>query len=323
MIVSAPLSPTALTDFMDLFQKTSSAIDLAFVSALSAGQSALSAARIEDFNFGEFVWKVISAIILAIVEGITEFLPVSSTGHMILVENLLGLETLRGGVFEVVIQFGAILAICVIYFEYLWRITRALPRNENAQRFAIGLFIAFLPAAFLGLLLSDYITTYLFNPYTVSIALIVGGVAIIFIERVVKIPQYYAVEDFPLSLYLKIGLCQCVALIPGVSRSGATIMGSLLMKVERGAAAEFSFFLAIPTMFAASSYSLYKHRADIHLEDAFVLIVGFVIAFVSAYYVVKRFITFVSKNGFGVFAWYRIVVGSFMLGYFALRGSAN
>lgn len=269
----------------------------------------------------ELIWKIFSAIVLAIVEGITEFLPVSSTGHMILVEKLLGLETLRGGVFEIVIQFGAILAICVIYFEYLWRVTRALPRNENAQRFAIGLFIAFLPAAALGLLLSDYITQYLFNPYTVSIALIVGGVAIIFIERIVKIPQYYAVEDFPLSLYLKIGLCQCVALIPGVSRSGATIMGSLLMKVERGAAAEFSFFLAIPTMFGASTYSLYKHRNELYFEDIFILAIGFVVAFFAAYYVVKRFITFVSKNGFGIFAWYRIIVGSFMLGYFTLRGT--
>jgi undecaprenyl-diphosphatase len=196
-----------------------------------------------------------------------------------------------------------------------------LPRNENAQRFAFGLFIAFLPAAAIGVLMAPLIETYLLNPYVVSIALIAGGVAIIFIERMVKIPQYYAVEDFPLSLYLKIGLCQCIALIPGVSRSGATIMGSLLMKVERGAAAEFSFFLAIPTMLGASVYSLYKHRSELHVEDIFILALGFVIAFVSAYFVVKRFITFVSKNGFGVFAWYRIFVGGFLLAWFAVKGA--
>src|SRR5882757_6760828 len=219
----------------------------------------------------EFLWRVFSAIILAVVEGITEFLPVSSTGHMILVRSLLGLEAVHGNVFEVFIQFGAILSVCVVYFEYLWKITRALPRNENAQRFAIGLFIAFLPAAIVGLATANFIEHYLERPSIVALALVVGGVAIIFIERVVKIPQYYAVEDFPLSLYLKIGLCQCIALIPGVSRSGATIMGSLLMKVERGAAAEFSFFLAIPTMLAASSYSIYKHWSGLHMDKLFSL----------------------------------------------------
>ena len=295
----------------------------------------------------DFLWRVLAAIILAIVEGITEFLPVSSTGHMILTRNLLGLDpnSELWNTFVVFIQFGAILSVCVVYFEYLWKITRALPRNENAQRFAIGLFIAFLPAAIVGLATANFIEHYLERPSIVALALVVGGVAIIFIERVVKIPQYYAVEDFPLSLYLKIGLCQCMALIPGVSRSGATIMGSLLMKVERGAAAEFSFFLAIPTMLAASSYSIYKHWSGLHMDklfslndlqfdkltepgnlavtawgDLFILVLGFVLAFVSAYYVVKRFITFVSRNGFGTFAWYRIIFGSFMLGWFALKG---
>lgn len=295
----------------------------------------------------DFLWRVFAAIILAIVEGITEFLPVSSTGHMILVRSMLGLDpnSELWNTFVVFIQFGAILSVCVIYFEYLWKVVRALPRNENAQRFAIGLFIAFLPAAIVGLLAGDIIELFLERPSIVALAMVAGGVAIIFIERVVKIPQYYAVEDFPLSLYLKIGLCQCLAMIPGVSRSGATIMGSLLMKVERGAAAEFSFFLAIPTMLAASSYSLYKHWSGLHLDklfswgrlqfdklaepgnqavaawgDLFVLLLGFVLAFISAYYVVKRFITFVSRNGFGIFAWYRIILGSFMLGWFALKG---
>jgi len=269
----------------------------------------------------EFLWKVVSALILALVEGLTEFLPVSSTGHMLLVKELLGLEA--SPAFLIFIQFGAILAICVIYFEQLWRVTKAVPYNENAQRFFFGLFIAFLPAAALGVLMSDFITEHLLKggmaKFVVAFMLVAGGVAILFIERMVKIPQYYSVEDFPLSLYLKIGLLQCLALVPGVSRSGATIMGSLLMKVERSAAAEFSFFLAIPTMLGASVYSLYKYWSTLQFSDLFTLLIGFAVAFVSAYWVARRFVSFVSNNGFGVFAWYRIVIGSFMLGYFSLQ----
>jgi undecaprenyl-diphosphatase len=236
---------------------------------------------------------------------------------------LLDLTTPPDQVFEIFIQFGAILAICVIYFEQLWTVTKAVPRNENARRFFIGLFVAFLPAAALGVLLNDVIKLYLFNHWVVSLMLVVGGVAILFIERMIKIPQYYAVEDFPLSLYLKIGLFQCLALVPGVSRSGATIMGSLVMKVERSAAAEFSFFLAIPTMLGASVYSLYKSWALLNPEDGLMLVIGFFVAFGSAYYVAKRFVAFVSNHGFGVFAWYRIVLGSFMLGYFLLKELAQ
>jgi undecaprenyl-diphosphatase len=241
---------------------------------------------------------------------------------MILVKELLDLQTPPDRVFEIFIQFGAILAICVIYFQQLWHVTKAVPHNENARRFFIGLFIAFLPAAALGVLLSDFIKFYLFNHYVVAVMLVVGGIAILFIERMIKIPQYYAVEDFPLSLYLKIGLFQCLALVPGVSRSGATIMGSLMMKVERSAAAEFSFFLAIPTMLGASVYSLYKSWHLLHVEDLLVLVIGFFVAFGSAYYVARVFVSFVSNHGFGVFAWYRIVVGSFMLGYFLLKDIA-
>lgn len=270
----------------------------------------------------ELLWKIVSAIILALVEGLTEFLPVSSTGHMILVKELLDLHTPPDRVFEIFIQFGAILAICVIYFQQLWHVTKAVPHNENARRFFIGLFIAFLPAAALGVLLSDFIKLYLFNHYVVAVMLVIGGIAILFIERMIKIPQYYAVEDFPLSLYLKIGLFQCLALVPGVSRSGATIMGSLMMKVERSAAAEFSFFLAIPTMLGASTYSLYKSWHLLQLDDVLVLVIGFFVAFGSAYYVARVFVSFVSNHGFGIFAWYRIVVGSFMLGYFLLKDIA-
>lgn len=269
----------------------------------------------------EFVWQLFSAIILAVIEGITEFLPVSSTGHMILADSFLGLATPPGKVFEISIQFGAILSVCVIYFEQLWQVARGLPRNANAQRFVFGLFIAFLPAAAFGVLLSGWITEHLFSPFVVSIAMISGGVAILAIERGLPIPLYYAIEDFPLPLFVKIGLCQCLALVPGVSRSGATIMGSLLMRVERGAAAEFSFFLAIPTMLGATVYSLYKSWDSLQVSDLFLISLGTAIAFLSAYWVVKRFINFVSKNGFGIFAWYRIIAGSFMLGWFLLRGS--
>ncbi len=266
----------------------------------------------------QLIWKIVSAVILALVEGVTEFLPVSSTGHMIIVEELLGLSATK--VFLVVVQLAAILSICVIYFEYLWRVTKAIPSNANAQRFAVGLIIATIPAAILGVLLSDFIEHYLFSKWVVAVALVVGGVAIIFIERMVKIPQYYAVEDFPMRIYFLIGLCQCLALLmPGLSRSGATIMGSLLLKVERSAAAEFSFFLAIPIMFGASAYALYKHWGELAYDDMAALAVGFVISFVSAYYVAKAFIAFVSNNGFGVFAWYRIFAGSFLLGYLIFK----
>ena len=261
----------------------------------------------------ELIWKLVSALILALVEGITEFLPVSSTGHMVLVKELLGLEA--NDTYLIVIQFGAILSICVIYFDYLWKVTKAVPVNPNAQRFAVGLIIAFLPAAIVGVLFGKMVTENLLNVWVVAISLVVGGVAIIFVERMVKIPQYYAVEDFPISLYLKIGLFQCLALFPGVSRSGATIMGSLLLKVERSAAAEFSFFLAIPTMLGASVYSLYKGWHGLQYDDLGVLVLGFVVAYFTAYFVAKQFISFVSNHGFGVFAWYRIIAGSFVLGY--------
>jgi undecaprenyl-diphosphatase len=187
---------------------------------------------------------------------------------------------------------------------------------SGAASGSTGLMVGVLASnGLLGVLLGEFITTYLFSKYVVAVTLILGGFAILYIERLVKIPQYYAVEDFPLILYLKIGLCQCVAMIPGVSRSGATIMGSLLMKVERSAAAEFSFFLAIPTMMGASAYSLYKHWSVLQSSDFLVLGIGFVVAFGSAYYVAKMFLNYVAHNGFGVFAYYRIFLGTIMLSY--------
>jgi undecaprenyl-diphosphatase len=262
----------------------------------------------------DYVWTLLVAILLGMVEGLTEFLPVSSTGHLILFGDMMCFQTEAGKVFEVMIQFGAILAVCVIYFDHLFKIVRAAPFNENARRFVIGMVVAFLPAAFAGVLLHGFIKEVLFSPLVVAISLITGGVAILVVERIIKIPQYYAVEDFPLSLYLKIGLFQCMALIPGVSRSGATIMGSLLMRVERGAATEFSFFLAIPTMLGAFVYDGYKSRDLLHWSDMITIGVGFTVAFFAAFYVVKRAIGFISQHGFWPFAWYRIVLGSVILG---------
>ncbi|HAH10839.1 MAG TPA: undecaprenyl-diphosphatase [Alphaproteobacteria bacterium] len=261
----------------------------------------------------DLFWQLFLAVLLGLVEGFTEFLPISSTGHLILLESMLCFED-KNHAFKVMIQFGAILAVVVIYFSHLLNIALAAPQNENARRFVIGIIIAFLPAAAIGALLGSYIKEVLFNPLVVATSLIVGGIAILVIERIIKIPQYYAVEDFPISLYIKIGLVQCIAFIPGVSRSGATIMGSLLMRVERGAATEFSFFLAIPTMLGAFSYDLYKNYKVFDTSDVMTIGIGFAVAFVTAYFVVSRAIAFVRANGFWPFAWYRIALGSLMLG---------
>lgn len=262
----------------------------------------------------DYLWTLLAAIFLGAIEGLTEFLPVSSTGHLILFGDLLCFQTDAGKAFTVMIQFGAIMAVIVIYFDHLLKILLAAPYNENARRFIIGIVIAFLPAAFLGVLFRDFIKEVLFSPLVVAITLITGGIAILMIERLVKIPQYYAIEDFPLTLYLKIGLFQCIALIPGVSRSGATIMGSLMMRVERGAATEFSFFLAIPTMLGAFVYEGYKSAPALRSEDIFTIAVGFVVAFGCAFMVVRWAIGFISRYGFGPFAWYRIILGSIILG---------
>lgn len=260
---------------------------------------------------------IVQALLLGLLEGLTEFLPVSSTGHVLLAGYFLGFES-TGRTFEVLIQLGAILAILSVYFTRLWGLAMALPSNARARRFVAGILIAFLPAAILGASLHGFIKTVLFErPTLICIVLILGGIILAWVDRRKLTPTYTDVMDYPLSLCLKIGLCQCLALVPGTSRSGATIAGALLMGTDKRSAAEFSFFLAMPTMAGAFVYDLYKNRDALSLDDVGLIAIGFVAAFLSALVVVKVLLDFVSRHGFALFAWWRIVVGT--LGLIALQ----
>ncbi|CAK0775256.1 Undecaprenyl-diphosphatase 1 [uncultured Gammaproteobacteria bacterium] len=261
------------------------------------------------------------ALFLGVLEGLTEFIPVSSTGHLILLVDLLGFKGPPGKVFEVVIQLGAVLAVCVAYFRRLLGVAVGLPFDYRARRFAVAVVVAFLPAAVAGVLLHGIIKSVLFKPVVVCLALIVGGIIILVIERYLPTPRYHEIERFTPLLALKIGAFQCLAMVPGVSRSGATIIGALLMKVDRRTAAEFSFFLAIPTMLGATVYDLYKNWSLMTSDGAMVIAVGFVAAFISALLVVRSLVEFVSRFGFAPFGLYRIVVGFGMLLTLYLRGT--
>lgn len=260
----------------------------------------------------------LEAMLLGLVEGLTEFLPVSSTGHLILVGDLLGFQGPPGKVFEVVIQLGAILAICVVYFERLWRVTTGLVDDPRARRFAYAVIFAFLPAAVLGVFLHKIIKTLLFSPTVVCVSLIVGGFIILVIDRFVPTPRYHEVERLSPWTATKIGLFQCMAMVPGVSRSGATIIGALLMGVDRRTAAEFSFFIAVPTMLGATVYDLYKNWATMSLDGGLLIAVGFIAAFLAALLVVRGVLDFIGRYGFTPFGWYRIVLGSGMLAWLYL-----
>jgi undecaprenyl-diphosphatase len=262
---------------------------------------------------------LLQAAFMGLVEGLTEFIPVSSTGHLILLEDLLGFEGPPGKVFEIVIQLGAILAICILYFQKLVTVLLDAPRDPGARRFIVAILLGFLPAMAIGAVAHGFIKSVLFSPWVVSISLIVGGAAIIVIERCLPIARHHRVEDFSPSLAVKIGFCQVLAMIPGVSRSGATIMGGLLLGVDRKAATEFSFFLAIPTMLAATVYDVYKNRAVLSVDDFGVIAVGFGVAFLSALLVVRALVGFVSRHGFTPFGWYRILIGAIMLGILIAR----
>lgn len=251
----------------------------------------------------------LNAILLGLVEGITEFLPVSSTGHLILAAHLLGFEGAESKVFEVVIQLGAILAVCWLYRVRLWHMALHWHDDARDRRFIYVLIIALLPSAILGFFLHDYIKLILFNPLVVCIALIVGGMAILAVERWHMAPGDSTMEDMPLKRALLIGCCQALALIPGVSRSGATIIGALLAGAGRKTATEFSFFLAIPTMVAASAFELVKAYPLLNSDSLTIIALGFVVAFFSALLVVKTLVGFVGRHGFAPFAWYRIVLG--------------
>lgn len=258
---------------------------------------------------------LLKAVVMGVVEGLTEFLPVSSTGHLIIVGDFIGFTGENAKVFEIVIQLGAILGVA---WDYRARLTRTLThfREKVEQRFVLNLFVAFLPAAILGLLLHHQITTYLFHARTVAFALIVGGVAILLIERLPLRVRTTDVDSLDTLDAFKIGLAQTLALFPGVSRAGATIMGGLLTGLSRTAATEFSFFLAMPVMVAATGYEMLKNLHAMHGGDLEILAVGFVVSFISALVVVKMFLRYVARHNFGAFAWYRILFGALVLAYF-------
>lgn len=253
------------------------------------------------------------ALILGVVEGLTEFLPVSSTGHLILFGDLLDFTGERAKVFTIAIQLGAILAVCWEYREKIITIVRGIGTNPAANRFVINILIAFLPAAILGLLFIKTIKYYLFHPIPVATALIVGGLLILWAERRTHVIEVETVDDMDWKHALKVGCAQCLALIPGTSRSGATIIGGLFFGLSRKAAAEFSFFLAIPTMFAATCYDLFKNRELLDTSDLGLIAVGFIAAFLSALIAVRGLLRFVSSHDFTIFAWYRIVFGMVIL----------
>ncbi len=256
---------------------------------------------------------LLKAAILGVVEGLTEFLPVSSTGHLIILGDLLGYNDETSKVFKIVIQLAAILAVCWDYRERLTKMVAGLPSDKPSQRFAAMLFIGFLPAAVLGLMFHSQIKALLFNPITVATALIVGGFVILYVEKRAYHPRIQSVDEMRWPDALKVGFAQALAMIPGTSRSGATIMGGLIFGLSRKTAAEFSFFLAIPTMFAATAYDLYKNWALLRMEDLPVFAVGFVASFIAAMWAVKSFIKFISNHTFVAFAWYRIVFGLVVL----------
>lgn len=253
------------------------------------------------------------AALLGVIEGLTEFLPVSSTGHLILFVDLLGFKAPPGKTFEVMIQLGAILALILLYFHKLWSTLIGLPTDPKARRFALVILLAFLPAMVLGALLHDVIKEVLFSPTVVACALIIGGLVILFVEQISKHERFATVDDVPPFTGFMVGMAQCLALIPGVSRSGATIIGGLLLGLERRTAAEFSFFLSIPTMTAAFAYDLYKNRGELSFDDAGLIATGFICAFIAALLVVKPFLAVVSKIGFAPFAYYRVMLGVFVL----------
>jgi len=251
----------------------------------------------------------LTALILGAIEGFTEFLPISSTGHLILAGDLLGFQSDLGKLFEIVIQLGAILAVVVLFFPRLWRVLVGLPRDRAARRFAYAVVLAFLPAAVLGALLHNFIKSVLFSPWVVVTTLVLGGIAILAIERLAPRPRHREIEAMPMTTALGIGLCQAVALIPGVSRAGATILGAELLGVDRRIATEFSFYLAIPTMLGATVFELWKSRSALAGGGTELIAIGFVTAFVVALPVVRGLIGFVGRHGLVPFAWYRIALG--------------
>ena len=253
--------------------------------------------------------EVLKALFLGAVEGFTEFLPVSSTGHLLLIGHFIGFES-KGKSFEILVQLGAILAILLVYSGKLISIARALPTSERARHFVKNVLVAFLPAMALGGLFGGLIKGVLFNPLIVCVMLVLGGLLLIVVDDLPLESRYHDVMDLPTMTALKIGAIQCLAMIPGVSRSGATIVGAMLMGASKRAAAEFSFFLAMPTMVGAFTLEAWKSRHEMTWNGTVLIAIGFAAAFVSGLIVVRFLLDYISRHGFAVFAWWRIIVGA-------------
>jgi undecaprenyl-diphosphatase len=257
---------------------------------------------------------VILPLVLGIIEGLTEFLPVSSTGHLLLAGHFLGFES-EGRTFEVVIQLGAVLAVLSVYAAKIWQVFSTAPSSAESRRFILAVILAFLPAVFVGVLARDFIKGVLFeSPRLIASMLILGGIVLLFVDRLALKPRFDRVEDIPVWRAVMIGCIQCLAMVPGVSRSGATIVGALALGASKRAAAEFSFFLAMPTMAGAFAYDLYKSWDSLSTDAVTQIGIGFVAACISAVFVVKGLLGYVSRHGYALFGWWRIAVGVLVLG---------
>ena len=265
---------------------------------------------------------ILNAIILGIVEGLTEFLPVSSTAHLLIVQDLLGFHP-PGEVFPIVIQFGAILAVVAVYWRRFWDVLVTLPSSKESRSFTLGIIVAFLPAAVIGAALHGFIKSVLFAPdiapKVIAATLILGGILILVFERLAPPPRYLDGDKLPLSKALQIGLFQVLAIVPGVSRSGATILGGELVGVDRKAGALFTFYLAVPTMFGATVFDLWKNRHALNMDAGLDIAIGFVVAFIVALFVVRTFIGFIGRYGLRPFGWYRIAAGLAIIAVLLLR----
>lgn len=253
--------------------------------------------------------SIFTALILGLIEGLTEFIPVSSTAHVQLASHFLGFKS-PGNAFTILVQLGAILAILLVYARKLIEIGLTLHSSQRSRWFVLSVLVAFLPAVVIGVFAEKYINQMLETPVIMCYVLIIGGIVLLTVDRLHLRPKFFDAMTYPLPLAFKIGLCQCVAMIPGTSRSGATIVGALLMGADKRSAAEFSFFLAMPTMVGAFAYKLYKTRNELTFDDVTMIGVGFIAAFVSGLFVVRSLLAFISRRGYAPFAYWRIIVGA-------------
>lgn len=265
------------------------------------------------------ILDTIKAIILGIVEGFTEFLPISSTGHLIIVNQFVSFDKQFTLLFDIIIQLGAILAVLIFFWKKLWPFTTDKNKNKEILGIWYKTIVGVLPAIILGALFANIIEQKLFNPWTVAIALLLGGLIILFVERKYRDPKITSIGNLSYKTAFLIGIVQCLSMIPGTSRSAATIIGAMIFGASRVVATEFSFFLAIPTMIAASAYSLLKYRALLNIDQILVLSIGFIVSFIVALAVIKFLINYIKKNDFKIFGYYRIILGIIIIAYFLIR----